>query len=258
MNHLAEETLVLHYYGESPDRWNVDEHLAACDACSQAYRELTRVLETVRALPVPERADAYEAQVWSRVRERLDRDAGSKVVSINAGRTRAIRRWVPAMAAAAALVIVSFGAGRFWERTTAPTAPAATTQASSGRERVLLVAVGDHLDRSQMLLLELTNADADVASERDTAEDLLDANRLYRMSAASSGDTAVTEVLDELERLLLDLARGPETLQASDLTTLRERIEARGLLFKVRVLSSRVRERERTMLRRASAANSQS
>jgi len=292
MMHLSEDTLVLHYYGEAPNRpsgggapllrKDIEHHLAACDACSRAYRELTRVLETVRALPVPERPDTYEAQVWSRIRGRLDEDArlgstfgharltaSAKATAVRRSfmrrrkpgstsmRAPNIRRWVPAMAAAAALVIVSFGAGRFWERKTAPVTPT-TTQASSGRERVLLVAVGDHLDRSQMLLLELTNADADMSADRSRAEDLLDANRLYRHSAATTGDAGVTQVLDELELLLLDLARGPETLQASDLNTLRARIEARGLLFKVRVLASRVRDRERDLLRRASAANSQS
>ena len=262
MRHLTEEALVLHYYREAPEGQEVESHLANCQACAQAYRELTRVLETVRALPVPEPREAFEAQIWTGVTGRLDTKLPQRVTRLQPRGARnvgPVRRWAPALAAAAALVIVAFTAGRFWERTTAPTAPATTTtQASHGPERILLVAVGDHLDRSQMLLLELTNASADVSAERTRAEDLLEANRLYRLSAAKTGEAAVTQVLDELERLLLDLARGPETLQASDLNSLQERIEARGLLFKVRVLASRVRDRERDLLRRVSAANTRS
>ena len=59
----------------------------------------------------------------------------------------------------AALVLVAFLAGRFSTTCVPPSArrsPAATDDVA---ERVLVVAVVDHLDRSQMVLLELLNAD---------------------------------------------------------------------------------------------------
>ena len=60
---------------------------------------------------------------------------------------------------------------------------------SQVRERVLLVAVGDHLERSQMVLIELANAGAhtgvDISYEQKAAEDLLESNRLYRQTAAA-------------------------------------------------------------------------
>ena len=76
------------------------------------------------------------------------------------------------------------------------------------RERVLLVAVGDHLERSRVLLVEWMN-ESEGAAPRG-AEELLRTNRLYRASAERDGDADVADVLLELERALLEIARAPE------------------------------------------------
>ncbi len=50
----------------------------------------------------------------------------------------------------------------------------------------------------------------------------------------ATGDAGISDLLDELERVLVDLAASPETLSAEQLSEVRHRIEARSLLFKVR------------------------
>jgi hypothetical protein len=114
---------------------------------------------------------------------------------------------------------------------------------------VLLVAVGDHLERSEMLLLELVNAPPerplDIGAERAQAEELLGASRLYRAAATRSGEPGLASVLEEVERLLVDVAHRPQEISAGDAARLRERIEDRGLLFKVRVLGYQVREKQK-------------
>jgi polyhydroxyalkanoate synthesis regulator phasin len=115
------------------------------------------------------------------------------------------------------------------------------------RERILLVAVGDHLERSQMVLAELDNAPdgkgkLDISDERRMAEDLLDDNRLYRQTARTTGDNSMASVLDDLERVLLEIAHSPSEISSEQLNDLREQIESRGLLFKVRVLGSEARD----------------
>ena len=67
-DHIPDEQLVLHYYGES-DRL-VEEHLAECSACRGQYRRLQLVLNTVRD-PLPERPADYEQQVWARLEPRV-------------------------------------------------------------------------------------------------------------------------------------------------------------------------------------------
>jgi hypothetical protein len=117
------------------------------------------------------------------------------------------------------------------------------------RERVLLVAVGQHLERSRMVLVELSNAPgggpATIRSEQQWAASLVAENRLYRQAAQHAGDAAVVGVLDELERVLAEVANGPEVLTSRQLEELRGRIEARGLIFKVKVVEGHVRARTR-------------
>ena len=131
------------------------------------------------------------------------------------------------------------------------------TSAANVRERVLLVAVGDHLDRSQMVLAELSNAPdgkgkIDISGEQQIAQDLLDDNRLYLQTAHSTGDTAVASVLDDLERVLLEVANSPSSVTPEQFDQLRQEITDGGLVFKVRIVGSQVRQRERAPVQTAS------
>jgi len=103
--------------------------------------------------------------------------------------------------------------------------------------------------KTSLSIAELTNAadgkgKLDISDERQTAEQLLDDNRLFRQTARSTGATAVASVLDDLERVLLEISHSPSEVSNDQLNDLRQEIESRGLLFKVRVLGSQVREQE--------------
>jgi len=252
MNHISEEQFVLFYYGESAEAAGIEGHLEECEACRSEFRALQLVLNTVNSAPVPERGAEYGGAVWQRIEKRIGRS-----------RRRAFQWWIwaPAMAA---LVLVSFMAGRLSHQAAGPGTITATNSANPSnaaspantaatkanneiRERILLVAVGDHLDRSQMVLAELTNAPdkkgkLDISDERQMAEELLDDNRLYRQTAHTTGDKAVANVLDDLERVLIEIAHSPSEVSSAQLADLQQEIENRGLLFKVRVLGSKVRE----------------
>lgn len=238
MNHLSEEELVLFYYGESQETGGIEQHLDACDACRSSFRSLQLVLNTVDSAPVPERDSAYGEAVWRRIEGRL----GRGVVR----RRKAFAWWIWSPAVAA-LVLAAFLAGRLSHRVDKPVAAAANQQ--QVRERILLVAVGDHLERSQMVLAELSNAPdqkgkLDISDERQMAEELLDDNRLYRQTARTNGDAAMASVLDDLERVLIEIAHSPSEISGDQLAELRQQIEDRGLPFQVRVLGSRVRDEE--------------
>jgi hypothetical protein len=253
MVHLSDDDLVLHYYGEmtAADEHRAAGHLAECQACQQNYGRLQRVLAFVDSAPIAEAPDGFERVAWARLEPALPT------------RRRGWPSWFvfsPARLAWAAMVAVlvvgAFVAGRLTPETAPSTgtpAPApAQASAEKVRERILLVDLGDHLDRSQMVLVELVSSestgDVDISAERTRAEQLLAANRLYRQTAATSGDATVATVLDELERVLVDVAASPSTLSQADLDTVRRRIESKGLLFKVRVVSSEVRERQKAAI----------
>ena len=133
--------------------------------------------------------------------------------------------------------------------------PATVTAQSAEkvRERILLVDLGEHFDRSQMMLTELASTDdstgtVDISLEQSRAEQLVAANRLYRQTALSTGDEAMASVLDELERVLVDIAASPKTVSQEDFDTVRRSIASKDLLFKVRVISSQIRERQKAAI----------
>ena len=71
-------------------------------------------------------------------------------------------------------LVIAFFAGRYSPHSQEPE----VAQTPSGvRERVLLVAVGDHLERSEMLLIEIANANPrqamNIVEQRETAQDLV-------------------------------------------------------------------------------------
>jgi hypothetical protein len=240
MNHLSEEQLILHYYGEPGDSLAWKHHLEECGDCRALYASLERVLNVVDSLPVPERSADYGARVW----QRIEHGVGARRRTLWA--LPAWWRWAAAGAAFAALMATAFVAGRFYPRQTrSPQMAAADAQTG---ERVLLVAVGDYLERSQMVLIELSNANPkgslDISAEQERAGGLVTETRLYRQTAARTGDARITGVLDELERVLVEITHAPSNITQPQLEEIRQRLEAEGILFKIRVLGANVRKQE--------------
>lgn len=253
--HYTEDELALHYYGEDARRAAIDAHLAACDACAAIYRDIAGTLEMVAAPEPPERGAQYGLEVWQRIRHRLPERERPW--------WRAPLDWLRAdrlalAGLAAALVVVAFAAGRMWPAGpgTAGPAPSAGTDArvgSDGARRVLLTSVADHLDRSERVLADIMNAadPEDISAEQRWAEDLLSTSRLYRQDAVDAGEQSVAAVLDELERNLLEIVHSPAKISAADLDQIRRRLDAAALLFKVRVMSDELRQREQAPVDRS-------
>jgi len=242
MTHLSEQQLVALRYDEVEDRSAVEQHLATCEECRGSFERLQKVLAAVEAMPVSPRDADYGRRVWQRIAPRLDeRERLDWHGWFSAKR-------LTLAGAMAVLVLAAFIAGRFWPRQPEP--PTATAIPPEVRERILLVAVGEHLDRSQMVLVELVNAnppatgEVDISGEQRRARELVTANRLYRQTAQQAGEAAVASVLDELERVLVEIANSPAEVSTVQLAHLQKRIEAKGILFKVRVIGSEVRGRK--------------
>ena len=156
-------------------------------------------------------------------------------------------------------MIAAFVGGRAWQRsappivTTAanhghsadPSHPANPENAEHPENRILLASVADHLDRSDRVLTNIMNAPrGDISTEQRWADDLLTTSRLYRQDALDAGEDSVASVLDELERSLIEIVHSPSQISAADLEQIRRRIDAAALLFKVRVMSDELRQRE--------------
>jgi len=113
---------------------------------------------------------------------------------------------------------------------------------AEARKRILLVAVGDHLERSKIVLLEVVHAgpqDAVNPRSRALAEELVAGNRLYRQTALRSGEPGMADVLEQLERVLLEIANAPADTTPEARAALARRIESEGVLFKIEILGER-------------------
>jgi hypothetical protein len=271
MSHYGEGDLILYYYGEGRRRPDIERHLDTCPACAATYRDISSTLAMVVVPAVPERGEQYGLEVWQRIRHRLPEADQGRWSTHPAGAGTAAwtelatwwRRLVERtfrvdrlgiVAAAATLAIVAFVAGRFWSTPSKPTPTITTTQAPDGgslpglRQRILIGSVADHLDRSERVLTDIMNASepGDISSEQRWAEELLTTSRLYRQDAIEIGERSVAGVLDDLERSLIEVVHSPSRISAVDLEQMRRRIDAAALLFKVRVMSNELQEREGT------------
>ena len=255
MKHPNEEELIAYHGGEALRRDAIAEHLTDCPECRVELERIDAVLEALSAMHVPDPGEDYGQQIWQQIAPRLpERRARwwdlASLARWREGGWLEPRRLV-VVGAVAALVIVAFLAGRVTKQGT-PEPTAADASAEKVRERVLIMAVGEHLGRSEMVLVELANAEplnakqkqVNISAEQRRAEDLLEENRLYRQTALEQGDAGLANVLDELERVLLDVAHSPQSVTPAQLQTIRHRIEARGILFKVRVVGKELQQRE--------------
>jgi anti-sigma factor RsiW len=258
--HLSEDELILHYYGETEraDKARVDSHLGSCAECQSAKEKLQSVMALVDSVAPVEAPIGFERIAWARLEPHLEvqgvspvRRSAGKIYDLVFGKSAREGGWFPQWALAggvAALVLAAFVAGRFSGGGSVVTTPNAGVVASVEPERVLQTAVDDHLDRTQMMLVELANADADgadvLAGEQARAGDLVAANRVIRASALQSGDAQIVDILDDLERVLLEVANAPANATSNDLTDLQSRITREDLLFRLRVIASEMRQRQ--------------
>ena len=258
MKHVSEEELIGYREGDDVERDAIAVHLEECVECraelARLNAELSAVFAALDTMEVPDPGAEYGKQVWSKLAPQLA--PHRPAIRVESEKAAWWRDWFSprhllAAAALGALVVVAFFAGRGTNRPSVP--EIASTGGASMREKVLLLAVGEHLGRSEMMLTELSHTEAsrgpgrliDISAEQKRAEDLLGENRLYRQTALEQGDTAVASVLDELERVLLDVSHTPDQVSAAQLLSIQQRIEADGILFKVRVVGQQLEQRQR-------------
>ncbi len=221
MNHPTEEQLILHYYGDGGEG-DLEPHLAECAECRENYQGLQRVLNSLDAAPLPDRGADYGQQVWRHVR-------------IATAPRRSLRHWAFGLAAAAVVVVGAFLAGTAYERTKP------VVLADDPRAGLLRVALDGHLASSLMVLAEIENAPGrtmDISWQRQSAEQLLDDNRLYKQTAEGAREARVGQLLSDLEEILLEIAHSPAQLNGRQLQELRARIAQKGIIFEIRIVAA--------------------
>jgi hypothetical protein len=248
--HPTDDDLTLHAYRDNSaeERAVVDRHLHECASCAAIAREIEALQQLASEVDVPEPEPGFEDAVWARL---------APALPVRAVWPPARRQWsmrhvvtVGAWAATIGAVVI---AGYRWngrEAVAPPQPTAAAVAPSQAQERVLLTALDAHFTQTEMLFVELMNAPDDAAGsmafERATADDLVQSGRLYRATAAETGHRRLTDVLDDVQTVLTEVARGPENPGKQDLAAIRSRIEDDDLLFKVRAVTNDIRDRQQT------------
>jgi hypothetical protein len=242
MKHTTEEELFAYREGEMKGRETIAAHLQECGECRAELERMEEVFRALNAMPVPDPGEEYGTKVWRQIANRLPERRVSWWTGFFAPRR------LMALGVAAALLIAAFLAGRY----SGPKKPSGDEIADAGkvRERVLVVAVGEHLGKSEMILMELSNAQPaeagkkliNISTAQKRAEDLVEENRLYRQTALEGGDNAIASTLDELQRVLLDVANSPAEVTPAQFESIQKRIAAQGILLKVRVVRQELRD----------------
>ena len=243
--HVTDEELLLDYYDESSldDRAQRRAHLETCEACRTLDREMRAVLAMVDAAPPVDAPPGFGREMWARIEPEI---AARMTLSERRWPTRA--EWALA-GGMAALVVASFMVGRVWDQAPRKEPQPASIDASALNERMLRAEVEDHFERSQRVLVDLVNADDAAAgsfgSDRDRAADLVASGRLYRRSAEAMGDVEMRDLLEDVERVMVDVANEPLDGPSKDLTDVRTRISEQDLVPRLRLAMSEIRERQR-------------
>jgi hypothetical protein len=241
-SHLTDDQLVLLYYREPLEEAALDGHLAGCALCLGRFQTLTRVLHLVAQEDIPEPAGDFEARMTAQVLAAAKKPESGRILQFPFMSSRTAR-FLAAGAALAACLILAFSVGRRLGRVEEQTLTASQTQ-----ERVLLTALGEHLGRSRVTLVELKNREVsagDLKALQAAADNLVTASRLFRAAAERAGEGQIASVMEETERLLVRFAAAPDAEAKDELDGLRKRVDSRDLLFRLQVMETQVEKREK-------------
>jgi hypothetical protein len=239
VNHYSDDDLVLFYYGDSEAPPDVGAHLSACVECQARFQDVAQTLGLVMIADAPPRSDWYGVELGNRLEPRLARREPLW--------RRPFVRPLSWAAAAAVLLAVGFVAGRVTPSPGTPgnvaVAEIAGEAGDAAARRVLLLSVADHLERTDRVLTDIMNtaANGDISAGQQWAAELVDTSRLYRQDALANDERFVADVLDELERTLVEIVHSPSQLTQEQLDEMHRRFDSAALLFRVRVLSGELR-----------------
>jgi hypothetical protein len=203
--------------------------------------ELTRLLREEYNAPPP----APRAEMWAAIQAGM-KERGTPVVSLEAARARraspVVRRLVAWGTAAAAVLVVGFGLGRFTAPGTVAEGPAAET---GPNPQALRLAATDHLARTEALL-RMVRADGR-SGQMDPvvgqwAEGLLIQTRLL-LDSSENQDPAMWGLLEDLELVLVQIVgvadtRGADGAQArEELSLALKGIEENHVLSRIQAVT---------------------
>jgi hypothetical protein len=247
MNAITDEDLILHHYRDGLDAQRlaqIDEALLTSEELRRRQATLLRTLAAVDAMPAPSADADFNARLWRQLEPRLFARLPAAARETWIDRLRA---WLnpPRLAwvGGACVLALAVGIGFYAGRQSAPEPDAiAQTRADDAAMRVLDAYVAAHLRATEGVLLTASNSDSSdlLAGNRELAESLVDANRLYARAATRAGNARLADFLRQLEPVLMSLANPPSSAPIKANEGLRDYLRTTDLLFQVRATQARL------------------
>jgi hypothetical protein len=257
--------LTLHFYGAAEEPEALQRHLETCVSCATHWAETVRDMRAIDSAAVfPREADVDWEGLARRTVQRAraaEREQRQERVTLfparPAGRRALLWGGVVAAAAAALLLLVGLRT-----RQAAPAPPLAAAHgvgvAAEGpdqtrflQESVTRQAAARSLKDGRALLVDLMQAPVrcrradgsyDVAIEKARANDLLRRVSLYQGSLAGPGDRRLSDLLGQLEGMLLQVSSLDDCTAVQAIHDLRAAIERRQLLLRIDLVTREVEE----------------
>lgn len=250
----SSETLTLYFYGELAPEASAAfaRHAASCEACAAALAELHLLRNALAPRADVRRPDAEWDRFMGRLAVALDRVDAGEVPAVSRPAVQLLRPaarlspWLPL----AAVLVLAIGLGLVWQRRALETGAARTPIVFAGAPEAAALpldrAANRHFERAKLVVLGLAMKDpADAGAgdwdhERALAAELLPQTRLFRLSALDRGETALADLLGDLETVLLEASMTTD-VDRSSLERLQRVIRRRDLLVRIDLQDNTVR-----------------
>jgi hypothetical protein len=251
---------VLYNYDQLPgeDKHLFHAHLTTCPACAVEYEEMAGVLALMDQRDKPEMEEEFWDSYYPRLQEKIKKQEKQEKVSLIksfCGGFRGavfskraplaaggkLRRWMLYPAAAVLLIVIGIVIGRYLYLPPVP--------GKIGVESNVSPVVAEHFESLRPLLIDCANYDVQetgsgedfVLIDKKTLKKLAWQNLLLKRIAARGNDVVLTQVLEELELVLLELSNAEPGGSNGDIAgketigRVREILKKNDTLFKMKI-----------------------
>lgn len=230
-------------------------HMDTCASCSQMFAEMQSTLTVTKQVVEELPPDSYWAGFQQRLDERISAEQRRKnIMDLNAWGARLRRMFtLPArpqftfayqFGLAVVLIAVGILIGRYgFTNNSASNSLATNEDVDSTAIRALHVAsqTESYLNRSSILLLGLVNHDVESDGDtilnfdrkRDAANTLVEDAVVLKASLNASGEAQLLMLVEELEKILLQIANLELQEDIPGIEMIQDGIEGRALLLKI-------------------------
>lgn len=252
--------------GELPEKKKpgFDAHINECTGCAGEFREMTALLSTMDRRRRPEMSDAYWDAYMPHLQDKIDAVEQKSWINWFPGWVKdAVEwlrenlnmnvRWVLYPVAAAALVIIGIGIGKFLYLGGGQQLLDEAVHSVSG----VNPAVAEHFDSLRPVLIDYSNytaasqpvlqtagqtAGQDVNSgptimvDKNAMQKLVLENHLLKQMVARSNDPALKQLMEEIQMVLMEIANAPDDdPQEENIKFIQQLLEQNDILLKMNV-----------------------